>query len=157
MTLCKWKLLHFKTVLGTSLAVQWLRLCTSIAGGAGLFPGWRTKILHASRCGQKKKKRRRICVLAKRWEVSVTTEPGKGAHSPFLFAWVSVNMVLCKAKTACILSFKKKPTLLFQAYPQYLKTSPLHALLGMFDPGHLNVWDVEWVFSSREKFTEVED
>ena len=30
--------------------VQWLRLCTSTAGG--LIPGWGTKILHAAAYGQ---------------------------------------------------------------------------------------------------------
>ena len=38
--------------LGTSLVVQWLRLCTSnagIAGGAGLTHGQETKIPHATR------------------------------------------------------------------------------------------------------------
>ena len=33
----------------TSLAVHWLRLCTSNAGGTGLIPGWGTKIPHAHR------------------------------------------------------------------------------------------------------------
>ena len=33
--------------LGTSLAVQGLRLCASTAGGAGLIPGQGTKILYA--------------------------------------------------------------------------------------------------------------
>ena len=40
---------------GTSLAVQWLRLRVSNAGGEVLIPGWGTKIPHA-RGGQKKKK-----------------------------------------------------------------------------------------------------
>ena len=39
---------------GTSLVVQWLRLCTSNAGRTGSFPGSGTKIPHASWCGQKK-------------------------------------------------------------------------------------------------------
>ena len=33
---------------GTSLGVQWLRPCTSSAGGTGLTPGWRTKIPHGA-------------------------------------------------------------------------------------------------------------
>ena len=33
--------------LGTSLVVQWLRLCTASAGGVGLIPGRGTKIPHA--------------------------------------------------------------------------------------------------------------
>ena len=36
--------------------VQWLRLPTSNAGGAGLIPGWGAKILHAEQHGQKEKK-----------------------------------------------------------------------------------------------------
>ena len=38
---------------GTSLAVQWLRLCASTAGGAGSIPGQGTTIPHAAWCGQK--------------------------------------------------------------------------------------------------------
>ena len=33
--------------LRTSLVVQWLRLCTSTAGGTGSIPGLGTKIPHA--------------------------------------------------------------------------------------------------------------
>ena len=32
---------------GTSLVVQWLRLCTSTAEGTVSIPGWGTKIPHA--------------------------------------------------------------------------------------------------------------
>ena len=34
---------------GTSLAVQWLRLCTPNAGSVGLIPGWGTRscVLHS--------------------------------------------------------------------------------------------------------------
>ena len=42
--------------IGTSLVVQWLRLRSSTAGGRGSIPGQGTKIPHASRRGQKKKK-----------------------------------------------------------------------------------------------------
>ena len=42
--------------LGTSLAVWWLRLCTSNAGGMGSIPGWGTKIPYAVWHDQKKKK-----------------------------------------------------------------------------------------------------
>ena len=41
-------------VLGTSLAVQWLRLRASTAGVGGSIPGWGAKILHAVQRGQKK-------------------------------------------------------------------------------------------------------
>ena len=43
-------------LLGTSLAVQWLRHSASTAGGTGQLPGQGTKIPHASRCGQKEKR-----------------------------------------------------------------------------------------------------
>ena len=39
--------------LGTSLAVQRLRLCASTGGGASLIPGWETKILQAAWSSQK--------------------------------------------------------------------------------------------------------
>ena len=38
-------------VLGTSLAVEWLRPCASTAGGAGSIPARGTKILYAAWCG----------------------------------------------------------------------------------------------------------
>ena len=41
---------------GTFLAVQWLRLCTSTAGVAGLIPSQGTEILHAAQHSQKKRK-----------------------------------------------------------------------------------------------------
>ena len=40
---------------GTSLAVQWLRLCPSSAGGMGSIPVKGAKIPHAVWCGKKKK------------------------------------------------------------------------------------------------------
>ena len=47
---------HLRIVpLGTSLAVQWLRLCTFTAVGLGSVPGQGTKIPHATWCGQKNK------------------------------------------------------------------------------------------------------
>ena len=48
---------NFKNTLqGTSLAVQWLRLCASNVRGTGLIPGRGTKIPHAGWYGQKVKK-----------------------------------------------------------------------------------------------------
>ena len=41
--------------MGTSLAVQWLRLHTSNAGGTDWVPGWRTKIPYAAWLQKKKK------------------------------------------------------------------------------------------------------
>ena len=43
--------------LGTSLVVQWLRLCPSNAGGASLTPGWGIKIPQATGGIAKKKEK----------------------------------------------------------------------------------------------------
>ena len=49
-------ILHLKKVtIGTSLAVQWLRLHTSTAGGMGSIPVQGTKIPYVSWHSQKKK------------------------------------------------------------------------------------------------------
>ena len=40
---------------GTSPVVQWLRLCTSNAGGVGSIPGRRTNIPHGVQHSQKKR------------------------------------------------------------------------------------------------------
>ena len=45
----------FKKIVGNSLAVQWLLLCASTAGGPGLVPGRGTGIPQSVWCGQKKK------------------------------------------------------------------------------------------------------
>ena len=45
---------------GNSLAVQWLRLHTFISEGTGSIPVWRTKILKAVQCSQKKKRHVRL-------------------------------------------------------------------------------------------------
>ena len=45
-----------KQTSGTSLMVQWLKLCTSTAGNTGFSPSWGTKIPHATEHGQKKSK-----------------------------------------------------------------------------------------------------
>ena len=42
--------------LGNSLAVQWLELQASTAGGMGSIPGLRTKIPQAAQCAQKTEK-----------------------------------------------------------------------------------------------------
>ena len=50
------ELLFKSKIVGTSLAVQWLSLRTSTAGGTGSIPSWGTKIPRVVQCGQKKKK-----------------------------------------------------------------------------------------------------
>ena len=45
---------------GTSLVVQWLRLCAPNAGGMGSIPGQGTRILYTSPRGQKKKREREM-------------------------------------------------------------------------------------------------
>ena len=45
--------LHLKYIHRTSLALQWLRLHATYAGGVGLIPGQGTKVPHAALCGQK--------------------------------------------------------------------------------------------------------
>ena len=47
---------YLRVVIGSSLAVQWLVLHASTAGGTGLIPGQGTKIPHAM--WQKKKKKK---------------------------------------------------------------------------------------------------
>ena len=55
-----WVMEHLrKKERGTSLVVQWLRLCTYNAGCTGSVPDWGTKIPHASGHGQKKKKKKK--------------------------------------------------------------------------------------------------
>ena len=50
---------EIRNILGTSLVVQWLRLCTSNAGGMGSIPGQETKIPCAAWCGKRKKERKK--------------------------------------------------------------------------------------------------
>ena len=53
--------LHFCSKLTsrqTSLENQWLRICTSDAGGVGSIPGWGTKIPHS--CSVAKKLNKKI-------------------------------------------------------------------------------------------------
>ena len=44
-----------KSIVGNSLAVQWLGLCISTVVSTGSIPGQGSKILHAMQHGQKKK------------------------------------------------------------------------------------------------------
>ena len=54
--------------------VQWLRLHTSTAGGAGSIPGWETKIPNAVQCGQKKKKIREENMVVQKGQWKTITE-----------------------------------------------------------------------------------
>ena len=40
--------------------VQWLRLCTSTAGGEGSIPSQGTKIPYAVQCGKQKPKKKKL-------------------------------------------------------------------------------------------------
>ena len=53
---CAFSVVSKKSLPGTSLVVQWLRLHASNARSTGSIPGQGTKIPHATRCGQKTKK-----------------------------------------------------------------------------------------------------
>ena len=44
---------------GTSLAIQWLKICASNAGYVGSIPAG-TKIPYAVQCGQKRKEKQRM-------------------------------------------------------------------------------------------------
>lgn len=44
--------------MGTSLVVQWFRICASTPGGMHWIPGWGTKIPHSMGYGPKKKKKK---------------------------------------------------------------------------------------------------
>ena len=46
-----------RRTLGTSLVVQWLRLCAPTARSTGLIPDGGTKVLHALKCSQGEKKK----------------------------------------------------------------------------------------------------
>ena len=43
---------------GTSLVVQWLRLCGSTAGGIGLIPGWGSQMPHCAALPHLRQKKR---------------------------------------------------------------------------------------------------
>ena len=63
-------------VYGTPLVVQWLRFCTSAAGGMGSLSGWETKShkLHGVTGKIKKKKERKK-------ETAWKNKPKKKAHN----------------------------------------------------------------------------
>ena len=61
---------------GTSLEVQWLRLCASIAGGTVSIPGWGTEIPHAVWCGPKKQNLLKVTQQASTWLARAVPLPG---------------------------------------------------------------------------------
>ena len=80
---------------GTSLTLQWLRLCASTAAGMSSIPGWETKIPHDVQHNQKKEKKERKCFLIflqKPGPKSTTVHPaptlGPGGHSTHI-CWYS--------------------------------------------------------------------
>ena len=62
-----------KVHLGTSLAVQWLRLSVSSVRDVGSISGWGTEILHALWHGQKKKKRKEHLNVSMFWKAQSPT------------------------------------------------------------------------------------
>ena len=68
--------IHFNELEKSSIwdfpVVHWLRIHTFTAGVSGLNPGWGTKILHAVRCSQKKKK---IIKLTRKPCASLSADP----------------------------------------------------------------------------------
>ena len=82
-----------KACPGTSLVVQWLRLCTSNAGGVGSISGWGTEIPYAAQCGQKITKTR-ACLSPSSGGNQKTSnllllhpasKPGSASHQFFLW------------------------------------------------------------------------
>ena len=65
---------------GNSLAVQWLGLHASTAGGMGLIPRQGTKIPQATWCGQKKKKKKKTNKMAKGLEQILCKRRHRDGH-----------------------------------------------------------------------------
>ena len=70
--------------IGTSLAVQWLGLCASTAGGAGSIPGWGTKIPHAVWYGQNKKEKPKCNKNSKRTYIKQRVNINTGNKNAFV-------------------------------------------------------------------------
>ena len=69
-----------------SLAIQWLRLCPSNAGGMGSIPDQGTKIPHAMQHGQKKKKNQLTVTLVRitKTVAEMEFEPGSLSLEPWV-------------------------------------------------------------------------
>ena len=68
-----------KKLQETSFAVQWLRLCTSSAGGVSSIPGQGTKIPHAVDHDQKTKEKNPILSLTSVYKIQIPGWGSKGA------------------------------------------------------------------------------
>ena len=87
--------------MGTSLVVQWLRLCVLNAGGVGLIPDQGTRILHAVSQNKIKKKKKNMIWRNKsnesdeRYVISsnlkllreVEEDTNKQRYTPFFIGW----------------------------------------------------------------------
>ena len=91
-----------KDTRGTSLAVQWLRLHTSSAGGMGSIPGRGTKIPHAVQGGQKKKKTQESLYQGK---ANLPHELGKATYWTCKIPCIQVYTQWC---TCCIHSYSRR-------------------------------------------------
>ena len=69
---------------GTSLAVQWLGLRASSAGGTGAIPGWGTKIPHAMGRGHKNKVKWLMFLSASELDGADRMERKRGFSNPGL-------------------------------------------------------------------------
>ena len=80
---------------GTSLAVQWLRLCASTAEGAGSIPGLETKIPHARQHDQKKKKENHWTIMEADYTAEAMKRMGWGDDTEAfgLSGWVNGGAV----------------------------------------------------------------
>ena len=74
-----------------SLAVQWLRLCTSTAGGMGLIPSLGTKISHAMQPKTNKQQQQNTTIRnhTLKWLKTEHTKcwPGYGVTAPVTHCW----------------------------------------------------------------------
>ena len=92
--------LFFKT-LGNSLAVQWLRLLASTAGGKGLIPGQETKIPQAMQHGQNVKKKKKKTQKTPHLPLSLTSRfPGLLSSSPTSQAHSQLRTFTCAHPSA---------------------------------------------------------